>query len=212
MAGEPRYESSSPKRVKPGPLNRVAEATPVAPHPWSKPEPRPTQPITDTRRVVGDRIVAAEMVQRYRDGQTLRQIAAAMSYSTPTVQRVLRHEGVERRRPGPPVVQRRLDAAPIVALYREGLTRAQVAAEIGSSIGTVDARLNEAGIHGPRGNGPRDAEIVRRYQSGEPMSQVGVAMGMTKTAVHGVLRVRAASLEPSSSQARTASAWRRRSD
>jgi hypothetical protein len=63
-----------------------------------------------------------------------------------------------------------------------------VAAEVGCSIGTVDARLNEAGIRGPRGNGAREPEIIRRDQSGESLSQVGVAMGMTKTAVHEVLR------------------------
>ena len=85
-------------------------------------------------------------------------------------------------------MQRRFDSARIVALYQQGLTRAKIAAEMGCSIGTVDYRLNEAGIRGPRGNGPRDAEIVRRYQSGESLSQVGVAMGMTKTAVHQVLR------------------------
>jgi hypothetical protein len=58
-------------------------------------------------------------------------------------------------------VQRRFDAAPIVTLYGQGMTRAEVAAEVACSIGTVDARLNEAGIGGARGNGPRDAEIIR---------------------------------------------------
>ena len=86
------------------------------------------------------------------------------------------------------MVGQRFDKTRIVALYQQGLTRAEVATELGCSIGTVDYRLNEVGIRGPRGNGPRDAEIVRRYLSGESLSQVGAATGMTKTAVHQVLR------------------------
>ncbi len=58
---------------------------------------------------------------------------------------------------------------------------------MGCSPSTVKLRLREAGM-GALDFEARNSEIVRRYRSGESLTQVAAGMGMTKTAVHQVLR------------------------
>jgi DNA-binding CsgD family transcriptional regulator len=145
------------------------------------------------RRRRPDPALEEEIVRRYLSGEPLREVAAAVHRSPPTVLAVLERHGVERRsrayrrvKPaGPP---RRIDGAAVVELYRNGMTQRQVAAKLGCGATVVGKRLHEAGIRTLYADQARDAEIARRWADGQTLRQIGAAVGMSRSGVRNAVR------------------------
>jgi DNA-binding CsgD family transcriptional regulator len=100
----------------------------------------------------------ADLVARYRAGETCKLIAAATGLSESVVRRRLRRAGVEMRQGGVPEGFGRHDlpVAQIVERYRAGESTYAIGRALGVSNWTVRQRLIEAGIaRRPAGTHPR---------------------------------------------------------
>jgi hypothetical protein len=84
------------------------------------------------------------VVRRYVAGEGINSIAADLHLGGVTVHGDLVRRGVERRRPATP---RRVQVDVAVALYQQGLTRVQIAAELRCTGVTARRRLHEARTH-----------------------------------------------------------------
>jgi hypothetical protein len=107
-----------------------------------------------------------ELARRYRSGETIEAIAAAVGVDPRTVRQRLRRAGVELRPPGRCRGYRllHLDDAEIVRRYRAGETMPAIGRSLGVSAATVRDRLMDAGVERrPRGGGrrPRPIETPR---------------------------------------------------
>jgi AraC-like DNA-binding protein len=73
-------------------------------------------------------------------------------------------------------------------LYAEGRTEEEVAAEVGCAATTVSKYVREAGLGRGRVLRRLDTEeIVRRYQTGQPIRDVAGALGASASGVWRVL-------------------------
>ena len=106
--------------------------------------------LRSTPRYWGKRVDDDEVIGRYMAGATMQQVATEMGLTSSRVRGALIRNGVARRHAhhgnstgGPP---RKIDGERVVALYRQGLTQAAIAAELGCAPTVVSRRLREAGI------------------------------------------------------------------
>jgi hypothetical protein len=133
----------------------------------------------------------ADLVARYRAGESCAAIAVATGLHPTVVYWRLRRAGVQMRPPGR-VLGRGLPertAAGIAERYRAGDTIAMIVAVTGLSRSTVYDRLRRAGIQlRPSGRryehlGLSDSEIARRYCAGESLGELGRALGVSPHAI-----------------------------
>ncbi len=118
-----------------------------------------------------------ELIDRYRGGETVAELARAADLSEAVVARRLRKAGVTMRRPG-----RRRAPVPdelLLARYATGLTLEEIAGEVGLSSRTVSRRLKATGVQVRyRRNRPAHGpaypvqEWVARYRDGESVTAI----------------------------------------
>ena len=106
---------------------------------------------------------AQEIVDRYRRGQSVRAIAAALYVSFSTVRRVLVEQQVPLRsrggsRPGDVRVEHRRVYVTALPYEREGWTMSEIAETLDLSVSTVHGRLQRAELPS-RPRGPRSMAI-----------------------------------------------------
>jgi transposase len=106
----------------------------------------------------------AELVRRYQDGASIRQLATALGSSYSVIQRRLHAEGANLRPARPPTHPRpRADLgitdAELARRYHNGETTRQLATALGVSARTIERRLHAHGAHlRPPGQRPRADE------------------------------------------------------
>jgi DNA invertase Pin-like site-specific DNA recombinase len=149
-----------------------------------------------TRSDAGDS--TAEMIRRYRTGETLVEIGAATGVSRATVERRLKAAGVVLRPAGwrPGRRRRVVEDEDLVARYAAGESLNAIAAATGLYPTAVYYRLRRAGVElrsvaEARRNARLDlpvAEIVERYRAGETLVEIARSLGVS----HHVIRCRLA--------------------
>ncbi|MFE9461738.1 helix-turn-helix domain-containing protein [Streptomyces californicus] len=137
---------------------------------------------------------SGEVVEKYRGGQTIIELAEAYGVDTTKIRRILVDAGVERRPAKQPPLD--LPAEEIAAAYRSGETIRALAATYGVSDGPIRRVLAEQGVemrstgYAPalsdeqkeearrlRGQGVSTPELAKRFS---------VSQGVMKDAVRGV--------------------------
>lgn len=83
-----------------------------------------------------------EAERRYRNGETLRQVAHALGVSRPRLSDRLRKRGVVIRRQSPSPEQ----VLEMARRYEQGESLARVGARVGFDAGTVRTHLRSAGV------------------------------------------------------------------
>jgi hypothetical protein len=140
-----------------------------------------------------------ELVRRYRQGQTLAEIGAAVGMHPGSVHRRLARVGLAMRRPS-----RRTEAtvAEVRERHARGETLREIAAALDVAVSTVRRRLD--GCPGARRAGGRRpgspgrvkldvAALVREYESGKNCREIAEAHGAKVPAVY--LRLKAAGVQ-----------------
>jgi len=135
-----------------------------------------------------------EIVTLYRAGATIRDVAAALGIPRSTVATILHEQGVPAR---PAARPRKLAEAQEKALtdaYRAGATVPALAARYGIGETLVRWVVRRRGARKHREPSRRarmtDAlsrQVVERYGAGENARAIAAALGVSKTAVYGVL-------------------------
>lgn len=131
------------------------------------------------------------MVRAYEGGKLMREIGKDYSISTQRVSQLLNRSGVRGRLPGDLRKRRMLE------LYEQGLTREQIAAQIGCRPETVSNRLGRLGIRvdtdyqreRERNKHERDARIVRMYlEECKSQQEIADELGIRQPSVCSTLR------------------------
>jgi transposase len=126
------------------------------------------------------------------DSMSLAEIAAARGVEVSTVRAWVRQQPrPEPKRQRPPLARGRQDVVTqeVADLYRAGRTMMQIAEQLSCGLGTVQRRLQLAGVPTrPRPDPDIDAEIVRRYRAGERLPAISAAVGRNVRAVTRGLR------------------------
>jgi len=122
------------------------------------------------------------------DGTPLAEIAAAHGEPLRTARRWLAPDdsAATRFRPRTPR-QPTFDPDRIVALYLEGLTQKQVAAEVGCSVDTVSHHVWKAGVFRYEHPTLDAADIARRYLAGRSLKEIASTLGASKAGVSRAL-------------------------
>lgn len=122
-------------------LHLLVELT-SAERPPASPTPRPRQARSGPQRLV---LPGNDIVEAYKAGQTLGQIAEAHGCSAPTIGRVLEEHGIPRR--GAPVPRSPELIEQIRHLYQdEHLTQVEIGERLGQTTKVVQSVMTEAGI------------------------------------------------------------------
>lgn len=132
-----------------------------------------------------DAIPAAEVIARYRAGESASQLGRAYECSSTTILSILKRNGVTRRTgrlielpvPGEELARRYLDD-------REEIQK--IAADLGVKPNLISRRLAAAGVVVPVGHRRMDlpdAEIVARYKQGEPVQRIARAYGVSSPTI-----------------------------
>jgi DNA-binding Lrp family transcriptional regulator len=137
-----------------------------------------------------------EMIRRYRAGETLVEVGAAMGVSGTTVERRLKRAGVVLRPAGWRPGRRRPDVEDedLVARYAAGESLGAIGAATGLHPTAVHYRLRRAGVEMRSVAEARQyarldlpiAEIIERYRAGDPIAAIGRSLGIS----HHVIRER----------------------
>lgn len=142
------------------------------------------------------------MVEEYRSGLTMREVAARHQLSTKAVQRAMRQVGAAsrtaRERAGYPAWVEQW-----VQLYEQGTTTAEIAARAGVNEQTVRERLRQHGVNLPRPSRPqprkRDertiSELVDRYVAGETLADIGRDLEVSGARVQQLMKAAGAPLD-----------------
>lgn len=141
---------------------------------------RPKKPNRKRRRL--HRRHTPAIIEMYRSGLSLDEVAAHFGTTGPTIWRRLNAAGVETRGPGM-ALSIDLDPADVVAVYEAGCTLDEAAALLDVSSGTVRRRLLAAGVS-IRGSGSRypfDADAL--------VARVAEALGRSPDAVRPHIRM-----------------------
>ena len=145
---------------------------------------------------------AATMVEAYRSGLTMREVAARHQVSTKAVQRAMRQVGATTRTPreraGNPARVEQWAAA-----YSEGSTTAEIADHAGVNEQTVRLRLRQHGVVLPRPSrsqprkrdGQTISELVDRYVAGETLADIGRDLGVSGARVQQLMKAAGAPLD-----------------
>lgn len=129
---------------------------------------------------------AEEIARRYTSGASAAQIAASYGCSKTTILRFLQNHGVARRSGAwtkLPVTNQDLAQRYV----KEGTLLKDLAAEFGVVSATISERLADAGVVVPVGRRRIDlpvAEILRRYEGGEPVNVLARAYGVSSPVIY----------------------------
>lgn len=141
--------------------------------------PPPAQTV-----LLADTLPVLEIVNRYRKGETARQLADVYGCCDNTISRLLEQHGVPRRgnRLSLPVSNEEL-----ARRYLEDRAEVQeLAAEYGASGYLISDRLRQAGVRVPVGKRRLDLpdeEIVARWKRGESISGLASAYGVSSPTI-----------------------------
>ncbi|WP_233510806.1 hypothetical protein [Dyella psychrodurans] len=154
--------------------------------------------VAEGRKRIGDPAAAArnaQIVARYRDGATYKDIAAEFQRPIGSVRGVITTAGAvqERarsRQPDPKIATRN---AQIDARYLEGETMQSIAAGFRPRYWVVNAIITKAGVARPKGPRPdsaiaaRNAQIVARYQAGASYKDIAEAFHLPFGTVSAII-------------------------
>lgn len=142
--------------------------------------------------------VVAEVLRRYAEGATQKEIAKALGLSTRRVGELIRANATRRiEAGGPRLTPEQREHA--VERYKAGASLTTVAKEFGVSKQAIRALLRFRGVElRSMGQVKRDLDsraddIVERYQLGESQQAIGDDLGLTQSAVGRVLLARGVS-------------------
>lgn len=133
----------------------------------------------------------AEACRRYDGGESVPEIAAAMSVGVGAIERALKRGGVQLR---PGVAGERTAPqieADVCHRYLDGETPKTISKWTGVALGTIGFILKRNGIE-PRYKikytPQQEAEAVRRYLDGEPVHDITATLGIAPAGIYPILK------------------------
>jgi DNA-binding CsgD family transcriptional regulator len=128
---------------------------------------------------------ATQIVQRYRNGESLKALHTELKVDRDTIRRLITSAGLHVRRSS---VEHRFDLEKAAAMYRDGSTLPQLASHFNVARQTVERYLRNAGVVIRPSGYSLKSLVLREFRKGINPDQIAISLGITADRVLDLIR------------------------